>query len=789
MSKLNKRKVPNIVRGGYAQPLGNDLYMLHGAKHEQGGIDIGSNPKTGIEAEGGEVVQMKPNELRVLSAQPMLGGNSPAELAVAGANPDKVFNAQEKFKDRHGLRDDGTKAKNGIVYKLPEIVVTPDGNVSREQYLDSVVKGIREDAANKVLSLNKPVIPYLPNISNIFSFMNGKLYKDTNGKYGMSDEERIKAYGIEKTKFKTCASTATCGYPKNNRWTSNKLFAKNPNEKGFTKINKKDFNIGDLVQYSDDNGPHHVGIATGIEGNNILVTDSNGGTNPEDLRKNRKEYNKNNKKLDYYRFVGTEDDKTKWNNYYDIMYKKRNGGMIEINGNVKNGLIMTPRSQKKCGGRKKFEDGGSSSTGGKKRSNFGTEGRRNTKIAGTWDEIVRSNPEYIQNMKTVDIADHNARQDAYHATRNAVDYDNAGGNFVQHSSVGKYQNWFDKDNRNLNEGINAATTRYGNTGDNPTGNYRDDRWGEMTDLRHTGRNQTDEQIDQTRFDLRGSGRGVYRDSNGMTKLVETDFKPLQGTNAKLNVPKPNIDLDPIKLQLKPIRKKDNQTSLYGEPNRNWRDEIGLGLGLAGGILDPILRGRKLRDMRGYIARLEDPVKLKTKFNINPQLDATKQAREQAFRDIDANTASSATALARKQNTRNQSLFATNQLWGQKENIETQLINQDKMNLQGVRNRNTTRLNQAGQFNAQVRNNKLALQADNISNGIQNVVNAGLDYLGRKDDKERYKNTLAVIQASNPNVSSQQLAEAGFDWGGYRPSQRRMYGSTAKLGLRKRIKLT
>ena len=124
MRKINNRKslilaagggkyVPNIVRGGNAIPLGNNFYYIKGRKHSAGGVDIGTDPKTGLEVEGEEVMKVTPKEVRVYSSVPFLQGNSPAELVMGGANPDAVFNAQEEFKDRNRINDDGTKYENG----------------------------------------------------------------------------------------------------------------------------------------------------------------------------------------------------------------------------------------------------------------------------------------------------------------------------------------------------------------------------------------------------------------------------------------------------------------------------------------------------------------------------------------------------------------------------------------------------------------------------------------------------------------------------------------------------
>lgn len=109
MSKIK----PNIVRGGRAIDLGNNLFYMSGKKHSQGGIDIGQNAKTGLEVEGGEVVQITPQSLKVFSAQPILNGISPAQYILGGANPNQVFNAQEYWKQVNRINDDGTQARLG----------------------------------------------------------------------------------------------------------------------------------------------------------------------------------------------------------------------------------------------------------------------------------------------------------------------------------------------------------------------------------------------------------------------------------------------------------------------------------------------------------------------------------------------------------------------------------------------------------------------------------------------------------------------------------------------------
>lgn len=105
--------VPNIIKGGNAVSIGNNFYYINGRKHYSGGVLVGEDPKTGLEVEGEEVMKVTPKEVRVYSSVPFLQGNSPAELVMSGANPDAVFNAQEEFKDRNRINDDGTKYENG----------------------------------------------------------------------------------------------------------------------------------------------------------------------------------------------------------------------------------------------------------------------------------------------------------------------------------------------------------------------------------------------------------------------------------------------------------------------------------------------------------------------------------------------------------------------------------------------------------------------------------------------------------------------------------------------------
>lgn len=114
-----------ITDGGNATKISNNTYLLRGGSHEDVnetgqtgiGINVGGNE---VEAEGGEVAQKKNGALRIFSAQPILGnGMSPAQAILRGYNKDKVFNAQQAFKKRNGLKDDGSKAAFGNLITMP----------------------------------------------------------------------------------------------------------------------------------------------------------------------------------------------------------------------------------------------------------------------------------------------------------------------------------------------------------------------------------------------------------------------------------------------------------------------------------------------------------------------------------------------------------------------------------------------------------------------------------------------------------------------------------------------
>ena len=322
-------KVPNVVAGGIAQPLGNNFFYMNGRKHSQGGINIGPSDKTGIEVEGGEVVETNGNELKVYSAQPILNGASPAQLVMGGANPNKVFKAQEDFKDRNRINDDGTKYKEGgKIYQVPDEYkrqIAESGSIIIGGYPTiagnrnyKFIKGLTKASrigrtATNFINLGKQKIYDLANkIDNTWINQGIKeVYRTTIGKHG-SNLPRTVDYITNKLNINEDNKKAMGGLNRNKDYGSKK--------KPYPSVAKKDF----------AGGHRSYPIPTKADA------------------------------IDALRLAGLHgrnDVKAKVYNKYPELRKKGNVGLVvSINGNVKNGLIHSPSS---TGGlRDKFAVGG-----------------------------------------------------------------------------------------------------------------------------------------------------------------------------------------------------------------------------------------------------------------------------------------------------------------------------------------------------------------------------------------------------------------------------------------------
>lgn len=156
-------------------------------------------------------------------------------------------------------------------------------------------------------------------------------------------------------------------------------------------------------------------------------------------------------------------------------------------------------------------------------------------------------------------------------------------------------------------------------------------------------------------------------------------------------------------------------------------------------------------------------KLKTRFNINPQLDKIREYLKATNRDIDANTASSRVALARKGIARTNALLQTNNLYATKENAETQLLNQDNMNQQNVAARNVEMYNRWREGKSNFDNMLLEKHVENTSDLIRGLTTTVQDIIGGIEQRKNINNTLSTIAAANPNVTAEILKDLGVDF--------------------------
>lgn len=617
-------KIPNVVAGGIAQPLGNNFFYMNGRKHSQGGIDIGPSDKTGIEVEDGEIVETNGDELKVYSAQPIINGISPAKLVMGGANPNKVFKAQEDFKDRNKINDDGTiKAMGGL--------------------------------------------------------------------------SRDKDYGSKK--------------------------------KPYPSVAKKDF-AGGYRSYP---------IPTKADA------------------------------IDALRLAGLHgrnDVKAKVYNKYPELRKKGNTGLIvSISGNVKNGLIHSP-----------------SPTGGL-RDKFAVGGTRINRHGRTWEYDEQIGAYVPITNRTIN------RTSAYPINKSARGETIVGSDYTFRNGRWSKNN---TTNNNVNTNTNKSNIDNGNRRPQYYAERRlplfEDGAGITSGLVRAGwshGNNKGISMNNTNIPslskTKSSGktpRGGRSKSSQSTQSTSTKTPPTAVYNR--NLPKVEANI-PTTLPVSTNTPAQGTTSSNGKgqgkfKNLTTADWIGLGSNVAGGLASYFASKRAINKMRGPgRPTLISANKLKTKYNINPQLDRIRENKFEAYRDIDSNTASSRVSLARKQRVRNAAGQAANELYGNKENIETNLINQDRRNQQSVRQFNAQQYNQYIDRKAAFDNGIREAKVTNINN-LFSGINAGIqDMISRYENRKALNNTIGAMRASAPNVDDRIMRDAGVDYDEFIIRKRRKLG--------------
>lgn len=725
-------KIPNVVAGGIAQPLGNNFFYMNGRKHSQGGIDIGPNDKTGIEVEGGEVVETNGNELKVYSAQPILNGASPAQLVMGGANPDKVFKAQEDFKDRNRINDDGTKYKEGgKIYQAPDEYkrqIAESGSIIIGGYPTIVgnrnykfIKGLTKASrigrtATNFINLGRQKIYDLANkIDNTWINQGIKeVYRTTIGKHG-SNLPRTIDY-INKNNINE-NKKAMGGLSRDKDYGSKK--------KPYPSVAKKDF----------AGGHRSYPIPTKADA------------------------------IDALRLAGLHgrnDVKAKVYNKYPELRKKGNVGLVvSINGNVKNGLIHSP-----------------SSTGGL-RDKFAVGGNRINRHGRTWEYDEKIGAYVPITNRTIN------RTSAYPINKSArgetiigSDYTFRNGRWSKNNNVNTNTNKPNIDNGNRRPqyyaerrlplfedgaGITSGLVRAGwSHGNNKGVSMNNTNIPSLSATKSSGK----------------TPRGRRSKSNQSTQSIPTKIPPTAVYNR--NLPKVEASI-PTTLPVSTSTLAKGTTSYDGKgqgkfKNLTTADWIGLGSNVAGSLASYFASRRAINKMRGPSQpTLISASKLKTKYNINPQLDRIREDKFEAYRDIDSNTASSRVSLARKQRVRNAAGQAANELYGNKENIETNLINQDRRNQQSVRQFNAQQYNQYIDRKAAFDNGIREAKVTNINN-LFSGINAGIqDMISRYENRKALNNTIGAMRASAPNVDDRIMRDAGVDYDEFIIRKRRKLG--------------
>nr|UVX79503.1 MAG: hypothetical protein [Bacteriophage sp.] len=617
-------KIPNVVAGGIAQPLGNNFFYMNGRKHSQGGIDIGPSDKTGIEVEDGEIVETNGDELKVYSAQPIINGVSPAKLVMGGANPNKVFKAQEDFKDRNKINDDGTiKAMGGL--------------------------------------------------------------------------SRDKDYGSKK--------------------------------KPYPSVAKKDF----------AGGHRSYPIPTKADA------------------------------IDALRLAGLHgrsDVKAKvYNKYPELRKKGSNGLIISISGNVKNGLLHSP-----------------SSTGGL-RDKFAVGGKRINRHGRTWEYDEQIGAYVPITNRTIN------RTSAYPINKSARGETIIGSDYT-------FRNGRWSKNNTTNNNVNTNTNKSNIDNGNRRPQYYAERrlplfedgagitsglvragWSHGNNKGVSMNNTNIPSLSATKSSGKTPRRGRSKSSQS-TQSVPTKIPPTAVYNR--NLPKVEASI-PTTLPVSTSTPAKGTTSSDSKgqgkfKNLTTADWIGLGSNVAGSLASYFASKRAINKMRGPgQPTLISANKLKTKYNINPQLDRIREDKFEAYRDIDSNTASSRVSLARKQRVRNAAGQAVNELYGNKENIETNLINQDRRNQQNVRQFNAQQYNQYIDRKAAFDNGIREAKVTNINN-LFSGINAGIqDMISRYENRKALNNTIGAMRASAPNVDDRIMRDAGVDYDEFIIRKRRKLG--------------
>lgn len=646
----NKRLRPNIVRGGVAIPIPNknNYYYMKGRKHEQGGIDIGKDPRTGLEVEDGEVMHISPTEVKVFSSVPFLNGESPAEKVIKGNNPNEVFNAQERYKDVNNINDDGTKNNRNRK------------NKSRYGTKKNDFEKIREiqSLANNVSTLENPIISpdYTP-------------YYDTTevGKL-INHSENPDSIGFDKV---------------TRRWYA-------PKGKG---LDEDNFGMG-------------VDRYTGGNINDKIKKDSKG-----------REYITEEDERDLrFKRIKSANQSAKRRIDFIRKYYNDEGNVTETKEALITNLIYNRGSGKTA------------------RVYFNTEDEKYVPmqraiLRGTDDEVRE---EINKIYREAGLANRDSLVNDFYKRRNKKRMGGLSRSKDYGSKSKPYPNVDKKDFAGKNRSYPIPT--------------KSDAIDALRLAGLHGRDDIKTKVYNKYPELRKRAKngGVYTvTSNGKTSL-----RMIPSTGKRIKFKNGGVDLNTK-------RDYDNRNNIMKK--RGYNSLISDGIGIASNIVGSIIgydaNKKALKKMEYNKAPVNlIPSKLKTSININPQLDTIRDQQQAYERQIDANTASSRVALGRKQLGRLNTIKLLNNIYANKENTETELINKDRLNQQAVANQNITNYNTWKEKKNAFENAIIEKQSENTI-GLINSINAGVqNAIGNFEKRLAAENNIRAIAAANPNVN-------------------------------------
>ena len=687
-----KRRVPNVVRGGIAIPLKDktNYYYMAGRKHKNGGIDIGENPRTGLEVEDGEVMHISKDEIKVFSSVPFLNGKSPAQKVLGGENPNTVFKQQESFKDRNGINDDGTKKNTRTKAKAK--MGTIDWN-KVDEYADTAEKTL--GAANLGLSAATLAVPnpytaagaYGTGLAGIVTDLYQGVRNGIKGDWpgvgknavdiglsliGMKALKAAKKWN-DLDKVKQAAGvqreyvTHTIGRrPK----TRHKI--KVPKERdaaehnymfGYGSIPMSTFlNFVDPTKRNNKNNTNDKKAMGGLSRSKDYGSKSKPypSVKSGDFAGGHRSYPIPTKAdaIDALRLAGLHgrsDVRAKvYAKYPDLRKKSKSGGLYSVTVNGETKLKMFPSTGNLSLIRRKAALGTVSDD-----DNDDWTYTPIPKYKRLYDKFnvktlnKKFDKDYFNLIKQLKDNENLTVADIYNGGENTEDAkirEILGANST-------YKDIFDTDKEN--KLYDYYTTTY------PDINVIESR----SQNNKTATNNTLKEVVIT-----------PKNDEYETDMSITNNKPFESTTLKEVVVTPEDVKDNTENRIAKNEKRNRLINSYLSGYHG--DAINLLSNIGGNIATTLINRRALNKMQAPPQPIsQTAAKLKTRININPQLDKMRETLAAYERDVDNNTASSRVALARKQRARFANMLQTNELYSTKENAETELINKDRLNQQ------------------------------------------------------------------------------------------------------------